>query len=322
MKIAAYTIGSIERASSRLRSFYLFDLANKLNIEVIRPSRYRDALKKDVDLVHIQKIISIGLPFMVILYRLKGIKVVYDLDDQPGRPNVILGSMIFLGYFIVSLLSSVLVVNTQIRKLYWKKYLPFKKIIVIHDVADVADVNLKIMDRSNISSNDTFFWTGYSANLKSIAAFLDVVKTTNQYNLIVSTEEKAIAQLKNKYSFVEFIPWFDGVAYDPKINAKFMILNHSLDDGNSRFKSENKMLLAILAGFVPIVSRTPAYEKLAKLLGAEFLLFDHIDDIVKKIDKLRGMEFYEFFSESNAIIYDNYSKESVLSNFHKKVILS
>ena len=89
MKIAAYTIGSIERASSRLRSFYLFDLANKFNIEVIRPSRYRDALKKDIDLVHIQKIISIGLPFMVILYRLKGIKVVYDLDDQPGRPNVI-----------------------------------------------------------------------------------------------------------------------------------------------------------------------------------------------------------------------------------------
>ena len=59
MKIAAFSIGNIHRASSRLRSFYLFADAANFSIDIIRPSRFRDAFNADV--VHIQKILSIKL---------------------------------------------------------------------------------------------------------------------------------------------------------------------------------------------------------------------------------------------------------------------
>lgn len=314
MKIAAYTIGGIERASSRLRSFYLFSTANQYNVEVIRPTRYLDALSADIDLVHIQKIVSIKLIPAIVFFRLKGLKVVYDVDDQPGRPNIFLGGLIFLSYFFAALFSSYLTVDTEARKQYWKKYLPLKKIIVVNDVADTVESRLKIFDRSNISFNDTFFWIGYSLNLKSISVFLEYLRSSNKYKLVVSTEEKSIKKLKEKYQFIDFIPWFDGVSYSSEIKAKYMILNHDIDDA-SLMKSENKMVLAILSGYIPIVSRTPAYEKLAKLLDAEFLLFDQFDDINNIIDNTREMDFKKFFKSSITVLNKYYSKDSVFLSF-------
>ncbi|CAK0772873.1 conserved hypothetical protein [Gammaproteobacteria bacterium] len=311
MKIAAYSISGIERASSRLRSFYLFSFAKEFGLEVSRPSRYRDALSCDV--VHIQKILTYKLIIWMVIFRVFGLRIVFDIDDQP------MGRKSFLGYWLALFLSSVITVDTEARRNYWKNYLFFKKIIVINDIADTNDVELKIRERRNSLDNHSFFWIGYSCNLQSLDGFVEFVKNSTKYKLIVSTEKEAIATLKNRYPFIKFVPWFDGVAYDDCIEAKFMILNHNLDQ-SSLLKSENKMVLAMLAGFVPIVSRTPSYEKLAQSLDADFLLFDHIDDVAGIATNLAETDFHAFFERSLDFINLNYSRKAVLSCFNKKVL--
>ena len=311
MKIAAYTIGNIDRASSRLRSFYLFSLAEKFGLEVSRPIRFRDAL--GVDVVHIQKLLSYRLIFAVIIYRIFRIKVIFDIDDQPT------GCKSFLGYLLVLFLASIITVDTDARKAYWQKLLFFKKIIVINDIADTNDIELKIKDRQKWSDANSFFWIGYACNLSSLDGFVEFLRNSTKFKLIVSTENEAITSLKNKYSFIKFVPWFDGVAYSDDIEAKYMILNHNFDQA-TLLKSENKMVLAIMAGFVPIVSRTPSYEKLAQSLGADFLLFNQIEDVAGIVENIAKTDFQLFFKKAFDFINANYSRYAVLSEFSALVL--
>lgn len=311
MKIASYSIGGVERASSRLRSFYLFSFAKEYDLDVSRPSRYRDALSCDV--VHIQKILSYKLILWIVIFRLSRLKVVFDIDDQPT------GIKSFLGYLLVLFLSSVITVDSEARKNYWKRFLFFKKIEIIYDAADTNDVLLKIRERRNFIDSNSFFWIGYACNLRSLSVFIEFLKNSTKYRLIVSTEKEAISDLRISYPFISFVPWFDGVAHDDFIDAKFMILNHNFDQA-SVLKSENKMVLAILAGFVPIVSRTPSYERLAKALGADFLLFDNIDDVAGIVANLADTDLQEFFERAINYITENYSRNAILSDFNMKVL--
>jgi hypothetical protein len=311
MKIAAYSVSNIERASSRLRSFYLFSFAEEAGLDVSRPSRYRDALKCDV--VHIQKILSRKLILVIIIYRIFGIRVIFDIDDQP------IGRRSFFGYWIALFLSSIITVDSEARRNYWRKYLFFKKIVVINDIADSSDSVLRIKERKNSLNAHGFFWIGYADNLRSLGDFIEFLKNNPEYKLTVSTEKEAIAPLKDKYPFITFLPWFDGVAYEDDIGAKFMILNHNFNQA-SFLKSENKMVLAILAGFIPIVSRTPSYEKLAHSLDADFLVFDSVEEVSGIAKKLLEIDFLTFFKKSHNFINANYSRNAVLSNFVMKAL--
>lgn len=310
MKIAAFTIGDINRASSRLRSFYLFDLAEKFDLEVSRPSRYRDAL--GVDVVHIQKKLTIKTIPAVAIYRLLGIKVIFDIDDQP------VGKKAFLGYFLALFFSSVITVDTEARKQYWASFF-FRKIVVINDIADSINRKLEVNNRRCKINSHGFFWIGYSDNIGSIESFIGLLKKHKRYKLTVATEKKAIPLLKLKYPSVDFISWFDGIANDDCIDAKFMLLNHN-HDAASRLKSDNKMVLAILSGFLPMVSRTDSYENLANALGANFLMFDNVQDSIVISKKLSSLDFESFFQNSLTFISENYSREAVLSDFNQKVI--
>jgi hypothetical protein len=310
MKIAAYSIGDINRASSRLRSFYLFSSAKNFNLDVIRPVRFRDAF--GVDLVHIQKRLSYKILLAVIVYRILCIKVIFDIDDQPG------GFKSFLGYLSILMLSTIVTVDTEARKKYWEKYLFFKKILVIKDVADSNQSELKIVLRKILNNNINYFWLGHSSNLPSLNGFIQLINAASESKLIVSIEEGAIGYWNRKYPYIKFLPWFDAVAFDPSIDATFMVLNHKHDKA-SLLKSDNKMVLALLAGFVPIVSRTPAYEDFAKALGAEFLIFDEIDDIPKIAEKINQISLDDFFIKALNFINLNYSRDAVLSDFIAKV---
>jgi hypothetical protein len=312
MKIAAYTIGDINKASSRLRSFYLFSYANHFGLEVSRPSRFRDGLNADV--VHIQKKLNYNVIFAVLIYRLIGIKVIYDIDDQPERGKS------FLGYLFILFLSSVITVDNEARKNYWRKFLFFKKIEVINDVADTIDSEIISIRSRELINKNNFFWLGHSSNLPSLFAFIEFCKTnTEQYKLTISIEEEAIESWKKIYPFITFIPWFESVAFENSIDAAFMILNHNFDKA-SKLKSDNKMVLAILAGFVPIVSRTPAYEKLAKGIDADYLLFDELYQIPQIANHLKKINISDFHKKTVRYVDLNYSRYAVLNDFHNKLL--
>lgn len=308
MKVAAYTCGEIDGASSRLRSFYLFSEASTYDIEVSRPNNFKDGLKADV--IHIQKIYSYEALKWLIFYRILGKKVIYDIDDQVNRRRE------FHLVLLLILFSSVLTVDSLPRKLFWKKYLPFKKVEIVNDVVDIPSVTLTNIDYASHQNHQSFFWLGNSSNFKSILGAINNISTSNGCNLMVSMDLAGINRVKNSYPTVSFIPWFDGVAFDSRIKSKFMILNHDTDK-NSRMKSDNKMVLALAAGFIPLVSKTYAYVHLAKRLDAEFLIFDDISNVVEHSMLVADRIDHKFYDRVLGVINSDYSRLSVFSSFKK-----
>ena len=63
MRLAAFTIGDLGKASSRLRSFYLFRHATSSNIEVLRNISYQEACRCQI--IHLQKIMDFQIFFEV-----------------------------------------------------------------------------------------------------------------------------------------------------------------------------------------------------------------------------------------------------------------
>jgi glycosyltransferase involved in cell wall biosynthesis len=311
MKLAAFTCGPISGASSRLRSFYLFSEADSVGLEVIRPETFKEGLSAEV--IHIQKVYSYEVLRWMFVYRLLGKKVIYDIDDQVNRRRE------FHRVFIIILLSSILTVDTVPRKFFWKKFFPFKKIEVINDIVDSPTLENDLINcRKNLNSRN-FFWLGNSSNFKSIVRVIQKDYLLPDHHFIVSMEEAAINKVKKNFPHVTFIPWFDGVALDPRVDAKFMILNHDTDK-NSRMKSDNKMVLALAAGFIPLVSNTCAYAALAKRLDADFLIFENIGDVCSHAERvLRKIDSVDFFNKASKIIQSDYSRGQVLSVL-KKII--
>lgn len=313
MRIAAFTVGNIDVASSRLRSFYLFSIANEFGVYVSRPARFREAFGYDV--VHIQKILSLKIIFAIIIYRLGGSKVIFDIDDQPGTKIIS-----FLGTLAILYLSSVITVDSEPRRNYWKKYLFFKSIVVINDVADTVEYNLKIKTRNNTINSTGFFWIGHSSNIASIDKFIQFVSLSKIYSLTISTNGNHIQDLQIKYPSINFVPWTKTVAFQNDILAKFMILNHDMGK-DAQLKSDNKMVLSILSGFIPIVSRTHAYENLANALNMQHVVFDSQDDVIGIAENINRNK--NFISLSNCINYinSNYSRSAVFSYFISNVLM-
>lgn len=104
-----------------------------------------------------------------------------------------------------------------------------------------------------------------------------------------------------------------------KNEAKYMVLNHDYTEEH-KYKSENKMVLAILSGLIPIVSRTPAYESFAKNLKAEYLLFDGVKNVAQILEDIEKIDDKDFFENAIKFIRENYSKEAVLKRYINEII--
>lgn len=310
--ISAFTRGDVLAAGSRLRSFYLFRLAEKYSLIVDRPLSYGSAVNSDI--IHIQKIYSWETLRWVIKFRLLGKKVIFDICDQVNRRSE------FPRVVLIILFSSVLTVDNESRKKYWHKFFPLKKIIVIPDIADTKDIYIESIPYQLRNQECEFFWIGNSQNFKSIKKFSDLVKDCPEYRLTVAMDIKNYLSLSQQFPHIKFYTWEPDIAFNNNIHAKFMILNHAIDK-NSSIKSNNKMVLALVAGYIPIVSNTPAYAHLANQLDANFLIFEDLDDVPRIAKKIaHNFNSQQFFKNALDVINRNYSSDAVLSRFYKLVL--
>ena len=313
MKIAAFTVGDINVASSRLRSYYLFSLGEEFGLKILRPTRLIEALECDV--IHIQKILSLKIIIAIILYRLHRKLVIFDIDDQPGKKI-----KSFLGCLLIMYLASVITVDSEYRKIFWDKYLFYKKIIVINDVADTNDMQPTFKIRKYNFDKINFIWIGHKSNIASIEKFIELLKIKKNFQLIICTNDSEIPNLIDKYPHINFLGWNKEIMFDNSIEAQFMILNHNFDH-SSNLKSDNKMVLAVLAGFIPIVSRTPSYSKLASELDANYLVFDSFYEVFH-LSEIISQGKIELFNKDNLnFIIANYSRKAVLSKFISQILI-
>ena len=310
IELAAFTLHNITKASSRLRSFYLLSNSEKQGIKVFRNISYKEACKCQV--IHLQSVLNLRLLFWQIIWRLKKINIIYDIADQPGSWKS------KLGYLAAIFFSNTLTVNTQDRLIYWKKFFPFKKIIVLPDIIDKGKNVPDLLPRIYNDSSINFFWICHHQNIPSIQKFFPLLYSFKS-RLLICTD---IVQVDNSAfdgHSIDLLQWEQDITFSNKKMNSFMLLRHN-HNKNSLMKSNNKMVLAICSGFIPIVSRTPEYEVLAKELNLEFLLFDDFDEVFSIAKDAPSHNWNDILDRAQSYIEKNFSRTAVLTTFIESCI--
>ena len=145
MKIAAFTAGDINMASSRLRSFNIFNSSSWKEYQVLFNPDLLSIPK--FKYIHIQKMYSPRFIFIAFLARFSGNIVIFDIDDQVNKIShkVALFCMVILSNFVIT--------DTEVRKQYLFNKTKKKKIFVIPDVVDINCNSNKEEIASNLTNN-------------------------------------------------------------------------------------------------------------------------------------------------------------------------
>ena len=310
MIISAYTVGDENVASSRLRSFYLFKSASKFDLTVIRNSNLRALIRSDC--LHIQKKTGYKIFLISLAFRITGRKVIYDFDDHYyGKRNL-------LWMIVHMLVASKITTDTDARKLYWQKILPFKSIEVLPDIIDVEKgIDFPALIRTENIWKYKLVWIGSESTVGSIYQLIMDLKDNPIFELTIITHESSIIKIAELYPWVKTKKWNKSIIFENEYRLNMMVLNHNVTENTSILKSENKMVLAIAAGVIPIVSNTPAYMSLAKNLDAENLVFNDLSEIYDIINSLSIDWVESFFQRARTYIQLNYESEVVLKKFIK-----
>lgn len=313
MKIAAYTVGDINVASSRLRSFYLFYFSSNHGVNVLRGLTIWQSLQ--CEYLHLQSCYVPRYVLQAVLFRLLGRRVFFDVCDIPTR------KIHFAFLVLTAMIANTVTVPLDTTRTYLSKYVAARKIVVISDVIDVAPNKVgKLAFVRNVGSKG-IFWTGHPGNLDSIEEFIKIIRFHEEYKLIVLTRLSEIGRFIQSYPWVTFLDWSLDSAFDCKIDIGYALLNHAADSA-ALYKCENKMVLSIALGLIPIVSRTPAYEALAKQLGADRLVFDDLAEVLNVIENMDPRWATEFLSRAKSYVFAHYSSDHVFLVFLSKCLLA
>lgn len=310
IELAAFTLHDLSKASSRLRSFYLLSSCEEYDIKVLRNISYKDASKCQI--IHLQSVLDNRLFFWLIFWRFKKINIIYDIADQPGSWRA------KLGYLFTIALSTSLTVNTQDRLIYWQKIFFFKKIIVLPDIIDKGKNITNSLPRINDDPSINFFWIGHHENIPSIQKFFPLLDIHKSRLLICTNIDKVSGSDFESYP-IDLLQWEQDITFSSQRMNSFMLLSHNHNE-NSLMKSNNKMVLAIYSGFIPIVSRTPEYESLAKELGLEFLLFDDFNEVFSIAKKALSHDWCDILERAQSQLNKKFSRKAVFSIFKEHFI--
>ena len=321
MNVAAFTSGDVDFASSRMRSFYIFQsrIWKKHNI-AFNPCIY--SIHK-FHCIHIQKKFTLNFILVAIFSRILGKMVVFDIDDQAQK------KLHKIAVFIMVVVSSMVTTDTCTRKKYLKKITRKKAIYVIPDVLDEdgALTPRRYKDESSkirLTKNTVILWVGNADNYNSFRHIIELDSKLAKYEVLIITDLLKGRNISLDHPNYSIKQWSNDWRKKLKFDCDYyMVLNHNApEDKNSVYKSENKMLTAICSYIVPIVSDTYSYRLLAKSINAEYLVFNKYNsvyDIISKV-KSNGVEWRkEFLVNSYNFIYKKYNAEAISTKLLKKM---
>ena len=326
MRIAAFTDSGIQMASSRLRSFYVFQSPVWNDHDVIFNPKFSSI--QSFNCLHFQKVLKPRFILLAIYARLAGKKVIYDIDDQTNKVKYLVPLLLMV------FLANIVTTDTELRKRYLHSKTRNRNINVICDVLDInqhdlTKKNLKrvSLKKTNIIQKSIIIWVGNVDNFNSFRTLIDADDRFSRYEIIVITDISDPTRVKLDHPNYSIKQWsINWASYLNDENRYFMLLNHNdLNDKNSIYKSEGKMISALYNSIMPIVSNSHAYSALALKLNAEFLVFDNLSspfDLIDKIDNKDKHFFKDFFNDSIKYIDENYSSDMIanqlLSLINKK----
>ena len=327
MKIAAFNYGGINQASSRLRSFYVFQSPVWRDHEVVFNPKFSSI--HSFQCLHFQAVFKPRFILLALYARLIGKQVIYDIDDQTNKIKHLYPLLLMV------LIAHTVVTDTELRKKYLQGITRKKNIVVI---SGVLDINHNEIDSNNLRRNTSDYlkdnqktiilWLGNLANFSSFSSLINSDKRFYKYEIVVITDISNPSKIKLNHPNYSIKQWsINWASYLDNETRYFMLLNHhDINDKNSKYKSEGKMTSAIYNLIIPIVSNSHAYSAFAKSINAEFLVFNKDIapfDILVKMESKDNEFFDDFFKKSIQYIEKNYSSDVVakkLFNFINKKI--
>jgi hypothetical protein len=293
MNILCSTSGEVSTASSRLRSFFLFD-----GCPIITSERGNWNIHRLIkcEIVHVQKKINFKIIFYMAIARILRKVVVYDIDDQLQSTkhwnSVVIRPFINIAFFCAVTLSTFLTVDTLERKKSLKRRYNWKSIVIVPDIMETA-LNLHA---KKIKENQ-FIWFGNSVNLSSIYQFMREVKNNDLVKLDIYTDLEKLDLSSIDYSNITFHQWSQNFLLDDEHAGKFLILNHTGEAG--QYKSDNKLISGFLAGMIPVVSDTPAYNSILQKINFTQFIFDNEVSLLSQISTISTRDALEYSLSGN-----------------------
>ena len=315
MKIAAYTDSGIQMASSRLRSFYVFQSPVWQDHDVVFNPKFSSI--NSFQCLHFQVVFKPRFILLALYARLTGKKVIYDIDDQTNKIKYLIPLLLMV------FLANTVVTDTELRKKYLYRKTRKKNIVVI---PGVLDINQYDFEKKNLlraapreiegKEKSIIIWLGNVDNFNSFKTLIDADERFSQYEIVVVTDITNPSRVELNHPNYTIKQWsINWASYLNNENRYFMLLNHNdINDKNSIYKSEVKMISAIYNLVMPIVSNSYAYFALAGKLNANFLVFDNKSspfDLIVKIDSKDSKFFNNFFNHSISYINQNYSSDAI-----------
>jgi len=315
MKIAAFSYGGINQASSRLRSFYVFQSPVWRDHDVVFNPKFSSI--HSFQCLHFQVVFKPRFIVLALYARLIGKQVIYDIDDQTNKIKHLIPLLLMVS------IANIVTTDTELRKKYLQGKTRKKNIVVI---PGVLDINHNEIDSNNLRRNSfndlkdnqktIILWVGNVDNFNSFKVLIEADKRFSKYEIVVITDISTPSKVVLNHPNHSIKQWsIDWASYLDNANRYFMLLNHNdINDKNSIYKSEGKMILALHNYIMPIISNSHAYSAFAKSLNAEFLVFDNNKapfDILIKINNKDNEFFDNFFKKSIQYIDENYSNEFI-----------
>jgi len=315
MKIAAFNYGGIEQASSRLRSFYVFQSPVWKDHNVVFNPKFSTI--SSFQCLHFQAVFRPKFILLALYARLTGKQVIYDIDDQTNKIKY------FIPLLLMVFIANTVVTDTELRKNYLYKRTGKKNIAVISGVLDIKQhdghkifLQRVVPNEKKDQEKSIIIWLGNVDNFSSFSSLINSDQRFSKYEIVVITDISDPSRVELNHPNYSIKQWnINWVSYLSNENRYFMLLNHNdINDKNSIYKSEGKMILALHHFIIPIVSNSYAYASLAKKLNAEFLVFNKDIapfDILVKMESKDNEFFDDFFKKSIQYINENFNNQFI-----------
>jgi hypothetical protein len=318
MRWLIFTNGALDSAASRLRAFYplLFSSFADRHTVLINPPEFS---VEEIDVLYIQKCFIPTVGEIARHCRAAGKKIIFDLDDPPEIVTEYDNSKTLATY--LSAADHITTDTPERAKHFQEIYNLPRPLEIIPDCIDISDESQMAREWSQPAAHRgrvSAVWFGNADNFHSIQdAFIELSRMDGLDLYVVSSGALGQWIEQNKLPY-HFIPW--SLDFWERYRGAFDIclLSHFGSD-ISMSKGENKMVTALANGVLPIVSRTPAYERLADRIKLSDHVFDTTRELVEIVRKKMIDPSRVSLGDIREVLLGLYSRERIASQLEALV---
>lgn len=260
----------------------------------------------DADVLIVQKRVDPEVLASVRAFRARGGTVVYDCDDM-GKALEYWAPPPYFDEMLAH--TDLVTTNTDaFRKLLGSAY----GVAGVELVPDVVDYYSRGSVRNNLAIDKMVrvLWFGNRSNLHLLRKYVDAFMAIADCALVICCDETPeLAAFSHPH--IHYIPWQLSTFTEVLRSCHLTFLPH---DGapEDRAKSNNRMITSITWGVPAIVSRTPEYERLAKLIEQPHCLIDHSEQLAEAIAYWRSEQARaRYLDAGQPVVWRRHSPDAV-----------